>query len=318
MNRERLLPVVLALVCVVAFAFVAASVVDPTNGGRGGSSVTDPKDGPDRTSGDGGTSGREPLTDPGEFAFSLGVCIPFLLTGEFLVVVILGGLAIWAVLASRSDPFAASAGVVALAFPAFFVWLLLTSCGRQNQPNEADFFPSDPAPPSVGGNASLGIAKDPGMVVTRPSVVLLLLAVTAVVGVVGYVVWRDGDDEEPEEEPPEPEADDEPADPARVAALGTVAGEAADRLERDAGTENEVFRAWVAMTEHLPVDHPRSSTPAEFADAAVAAGVDREDVRELTELFEEVRYGGEPVTDDRERRAVEALRHIEDEYADEA
>jgi len=69
------------------------------------------------------------------------------------------------------------------------------------------------------------------------------------------------------------------------------------------------------MTDHLEVRDPTSSTPAEFATAAVEAGMAREHVDELTELFEAVRYGGADVTEDRERRAVEALRRIEATYA---
>nr|WP_303646991.1 DUF4129 domain-containing protein [Haloarchaeobius salinus] len=196
--------------------------------------------------------------------------------------------------------------------------MLLTSCVERTGPTSADILASEPAPPSTGGNASIGLANDSGLVVTQPSVFVVLLAATLVTGVLGYVVLSSTDDEAPEEEPPEhgPEGDAEAG--RRVATIGNVAGAVADRLEQNAGTENEVFRAWVEMTRHLPVDHPRSSTPSEFADAAVEAGVEREDVTELTELFEEVRYGGEPVTDERERRAVEALRHIEAEYGDES
>nr|WP_303648673.1 DUF4129 domain-containing protein [Haloarchaeobius litoreus] len=194
--------------------------------------------------------------------------------------------------------------------------MLLTSCSQPTEvPDSVTFIPSKPAPPSTGGNASFGVVQDPGVVITQPPVVLVLLVATVVVGIVGFVVWADSDDEEPEE-PPEHEGDAEAGPEARAAAIGTVAGQVADRLERDAGTENEVFRAWVEMTRHLPVDHPRSSTPSEFADAAVDAGVAREDVAELTALFEEVRYGGEPVTADRATRAVDALRHIEDEYGE--
>jgi hypothetical protein len=313
-DRERLLPVVLALVCVVALSLVAASVVDPADGG-GGSSVSDPDGGNDRNSGESGTSGREPLTDPGEFSISFGVCLPFLLTGEFLAIVIGVGFVLWSLLAYRDDGFAASAVVVAVGFPAFFLWMLLTNCAEQPEPNSADLLSSEPAPPSTGGNASVGIANDSGLVITQPSVFVVLVAATLVVGLLGYVVLSSTDDDESEAEPPEHGSAEE-GDGRRVTEVGNVAGQLADRLERNTGTENEVFRAWVEMTRHLPVEHPRSSTPSEFADAAVEAGVSREDVTELTELFEEVRYGGEPVTEDRERRAVEALRHIEIEYGD--
>jgi hypothetical protein len=80
---------------------------------------------------------------------------------------------------------------------------------------------------------------------------------------------------------------------------------------------NEIYRAWLEMTRHLAVDRPRSSTPTEFAEAAVDAGMAREDVRELTDLFELVRYGGEAPTPDRVDRARDALRRIERTYGGE-
>ncbi|GAA0244711.1 hypothetical protein GCM10009000_070570 [Halobacterium noricense] len=101
-----------------------------------------------------------------------------------------------------------------------------------------------------------------------------------------------------------------------VAAVGRAAGDAADRIESDASVENEVYRAWREMTTHLDVSDPKSSTPGEFAAAAVEAGIAREDVTELTNIFEEVRYGGEDATGEREGRAVAALRRIERTYAE--
>ncbi|MFD1597698.1 DUF4129 domain-containing protein [Halobellus rarus] len=76
-----------------------------------------------------------------------------------------------------------------------------------------------------------------------------------------------------------------------------------------------MYRAWVEMTAHLDLDRPQSSTPGEFAAAAVDAGMDPDDVDELTRLFEAVRYGDERVTDARADRAVAALRRIESAYA---
>jgi len=71
------------------------------------------------------------------------------------------------------------------------------------------------------------------------------------------------------------------------------------------------------MTDLLEVAHPEASTPEDFADAAVEAGMRREDVEELTDLFRTVRYGPEGATPGREQRAVEALRRIESTYAPE-
>jgi len=106
--------------------------------------------------------------------------------------------------------------------------------------------------------------------------------------------------DDPDPETPDPD----------LAAVAQTAGEAAARIESADG-DNEVYRAWREMTEALDVDRPASATPAEFATAAVAAGVAEEPVAELTEVFEQVRYGGADPTDERERRAAAALRQIE-------
>ncbi len=99
----------------------------------------------------------------------------------------------------------------------------------------------------------------------------------------------------------------------RRAAVGRAAGRAADRLE--AGGANEVYRAWREMTALLDVEAPETSTPGEFADAAVDAGLEGEAVRELTRLFEDVRYGDAPAAAS-EDRAVAVFRRIEAQYAE--
>jgi len=99
-------------------------------------------------------------------------------------------------------------------------------------------------------------------------------------------------------------------------ALGEAAGAAADRIESAESVENEVYRAWREMTAILSVSNPEATTPGEFADEAVEAGMDREDVTELTELFEEVRYGQRDPAE-REDRAITVLRRIEERYGGE-
>lgn len=102
-----------------------------------------------------------------------------------------------------------------------------------------------------------------------------------------------------------------PADPE--AAVADAAGQAAERLlaDADASVENEVYRAWREMTRAVDVDAPASSTPREFADAAVASGLDPGDVETLTALFEEVRYGGTRVTDQHREAVAAALEGVE-------
>nr|WP_305882917.1 DUF4129 domain-containing protein [Halobellus rarus] len=161
-----------------------------------------------------------------------------------------------------------------------------------------------------GGGFGSGAAGD-GSVAT-PTVLFGLLLLVALAGAVilllATTTGRERDADETTDGPvAEPSAD--------VRGVGAAAGTAADRIEADADVGNEVYRAWVEMTAHLDLDRPQSSTPGEFAAAAVDAGMDPDDVDELTRLFEAVRYGDERVTDARADRAVAALRRIESAYA---
>lgn len=98
------------------------------------------------------------------------------------------------------------------------------------------------------------------------------------------------------------------------AAVSRVAGRAADRMEAGSDVENEVYRAWVDMTELLEVSSPETTTPREFELAAIDAGLSPEEVGELTRLFEDVRYGGYSANDEREQWAVRVFRRIETTY----
>ncbi|MFB6112149.1 MAG: DUF4129 domain-containing protein [Halobacteriaceae archaeon] len=108
-----------------------------------------------------------------------------------------------------------------------------------------------------------------------------------------------------------------PANPTSdLAGMGEVAGDAADRIAEDADVDNEVYRAWREMTAYLDIDAPRASTPGEFAEAAVAEGLDPDRVDALTDVFERVRYGdADPEAYAEDARA--ALRAIEEAVAEE-
>jgi hypothetical protein len=73
---------------------------------------------------------------------------------------------------------------------------------------------------------------------------------------------------------------------------------------------NAVYRAWWEMVQQLDMARPQSRSPAEFATAAIDAGMDPEMVDELTTLFRSVRYGDAVITDDAERRALTAIAHL--------
>lgn len=73
---------------------------------------------------------------------------------------------------------------------------------------------------------------------------------------------------------------------------------------------NEIERAWLSMVEHAGIEQPRRRTPAEVANAAVAAGLDPEGVARLRSAFEEARYGTGSVTDEDTRQAREGLHRM--------
>jgi len=73
---------------------------------------------------------------------------------------------------------------------------------------------------------------------------------------------------------------------------------------------NDVYRAWAELVSMLDVERPHARTATECANAAVDAGLDPEAVATLTDVFEEVRYGGAPVTDERRRRASRSLERV--------
>lgn len=103
-------------------------------------------------------------------------------------------------------------------------------------------------------------------------------------------------------------------DGSELERIGDVAGEIADRFERREHTENLVFTAWREMTALVDVSNPETSTPGEFAEAAIATGLAPDDVEALTRLFEDVRYGDRMTPAD-EERAISVLRRIEASYS---
>lgn len=306
--NDSLVPIAVALLCIVGIGLGAAALTDSLDegGGGGGSPAVDnssqePRSG--ETAGD-----TPPATDNGSLgqgiqntgnclvgydelslfwilaAFSVGVStIAAIRSGEawtgivMLPVVLISGtflLAITMVVAGCSVPGGDTAAEVS----------------QQN-------FSADNITDAVDG--SEGDADDP---TSRLQLGAILLAFVGALFLLAVYIQRRG---RPVEEEPRM---GEMTDSAEIA---TAAREAANRLEQVSDSENAVYRAWARMTEPLDVDHPESSTPGEFADAALAAGLDADDVDELTTLFETVRYGTTQITDEHERRAQGALRRIE-------
>lgn len=95
-------------------------------------------------------------------------------------------------------------------------------------------------------------------------------------------------------------------DDDRDGAADVGGGSGPDRPRRPAAT-NGVAAAWVELVRRVDGDVRRTTTPGELAVRAVEAGYDRDGVRELTALFERVRYGAAAPTDERVAGARDAL-----------
>ncbi len=142
-----------------------------------------------------------------------------------------------------------------------------------------------------------------------PVVVLAVLGGLLLVGLVGIGRFSTG---APVRSAPSPAGSADGADGVETE-IGGAAGRAAARIG-ETDLSNVVYRAWREMTAALDVPHGETMTPAEFADAAVAAGLDEADVEQLTQLFRDVRYGHAPVTPERADQAEATLRRIQETY----
>lgn len=310
MERRTLLTVALAVLAIVAVAAAAATLdtaVSPDSGGSFGAGEGD--QGEFGTGDEADQSGTERSPFGGRAFIEL--CYPLLNEPWLIGTVLLGYLGVGALMRRSTGSWLPAFAIgLSLSIPAYVIHRILTSCG--SPPGDGGMLPFGGNGTGFlpqGGGEGTSLAQGSG--VSTPNAILGILLFVALAGAV-VLLFVSTADEEDEPEPPE----GEPPEMADVAAVGRVAGDAADRIEGEADVENEVYRAWDEMTRLLELPNPEASTPAEFAAAAVDAGMDADDVSELTDLFEAVRYGGVAPTAERERRAVGALRRIEDEYAD--
>jgi hypothetical protein len=315
-DRDRALPLIVALLAIVALGAAAAtldSTVVPESGSGFGSGSGD--------SGGPGPGSRE-LTDTpypadrnGSYVVGSDNCLPFLREPPALLtgLLLFSGLFVAAYRSTKSR-LAGFAVCGAVGLPVGLVWGILAFCNSERQggvvtptatPNEAATSGTGGA---EGGSGGLGGGAE---ALSSPSLLVALFVLVALLVVVVAVLSLGSDRAGTAEEPPE----EEPSEEGPAEAVGRVAGSAADRIDAaDVDAENEVYRAWTRMTAALDVDSPETTTPRGFQRAAVEAGMDRSDVAALTELFESVRYGGLDPTDEQERAAVETLRRIEAGY----
>lgn len=314
MNRETARVAVLAACCIVAIALASATLPTPTqvdSSGDGDSPGGGEEFGlSDKQSGDGLFPSPDRRANSGSPGPAFAFCQPALLTVDVLGALVVGLLVSGALVARIYDRQLGAVVVVAgLVVIGLLGLLFLVACDPSGE-----IMPQNPAgTPSLGGEDSgqSGSGSGDGETVV-PSVTLPTLAIAVLVGlgligllIAGLTVGRSGDGKD------EPTITTTPSAPDVT--ISTIAGETADEIEEDddVALENAIYRAWADMTEQLPVDEPETSTPAEFERAAIDAGMDPHDVAELTSLFESVRYGTAPPTQQREQRARTVFRRIE-------
>ncbi|QSG01678.1 DUF4129 domain-containing protein [Natranaeroarchaeum sulfidigenes] len=291
---------IIAGMAIFAVAYAAAtleSTIQPEGGGGDG------------TIGDGdGGSGVVPVAQsespPGET-----ITIPFLdEILAILAVALLVGLIAY-VLIYRRQAFAMFLVIVASLVVLYLLSTVLDPTAIP--PDVPELEPGDETP--VGDGSGEGWGDGTGVDPTQPSPSALLVVLIVGLSVIGGVLAllrtpTDDSDESTQQSTGGGE---------NAAAIGRAAGRAADRLEAEVDVDNEVYKTWREMAELADVDTPESSTPGEFADAAVETGLGRADVTELTRLFEDVRYGNAEPSEERERQAITIFRRIENRYAEE-
>lgn len=225
------------------------------------------------------------------------ICIPLLTQTPVILAMVLGFAAAVGLSYRQFGFVGASFSVYLLGIPMTLLYGVVTQCPEAGGSSGSVVMQALRDAPVGGGLQSSPV----------PPVVLAGVFLVALVGAVAALVSATGSETV---EPPEDEEEEDP----ELSEFASAAGAAADRIEAaQASVDNAVYRAWREMTDLLSIDDPETSTAGEFADAAVDAGMAREDVEQLTTLFEEVRYGGmdpEP----REELALETLRTIEETY----
>lgn len=241
------------------------------------------------------------------------ICVQELTNPTFQLALLLGVLGVGLVEGKRRTPLFGIGAVLLLLMLGVLAYLILTA-GCHTATFEWTRIQGGG---SSGGGGTTGMGTGEGSDL-QPTFTTwpLLIGGLLVVGI-GLALWASSDRTlagRPDDEDAIPAGQD-PSAGTGIDAVGRAAGRAADRIEASEEFDNEVYRAWAEMATSLEVEHPDSSTPSEFATAAVDAGMDREDVEGLTRLFEDVRYGGRSPTPEREHAAVETLRRIEDQYA---
>ncbi|QIB75184.1 DUF4129 domain-containing protein [Halogeometricum borinquense] len=149
-------------------------------------------------------------------------------------------------------------------------------------------------------NVENGVKSDRSQ--SKSTVGRLVVGVALFLAGTALVLWRLTSDDSQAARESEKETD---------VSTDEVTSEVAHSKRRNLPPTNEVYRAWNTLGTSLEAHREAQETPTEFAQRAIRAGHPRNAVERLTALFCSVRYGGEPPTADREKRAQNAVEQIQ-------
>lgn len=293
MSRRTLRYAVIALLGGVAVAIAAATLPTAQRSGE--------------SSGAGGDEGGDgslipPL--PEDSPASTIETPPFLTELLWLVAILAVVGAVWYLFRHWRDALRRIMEGVILAGGLFLLFHLASLFFRAEfEPGEFGFGDDE----TLGGG---GNGAGDQLVSTDPSSLSVVLLLAAALVLAGLAVLVTQDTSDAESDSPDDDTD-------TAAAVGRAAGNAASRLEDDTEADNDIYRAWMEMAELVGPPDRETKTTAEFADAAIEAGMEPADVRELTTLFEQVRYGTDEPTASDEQQAIALFRRLEATYSEE-
>jgi hypothetical protein len=300
LDRDKIPTVLFVSLVIIAIGMTGSTIdsvvgtagnvtIDPQ---RGGGSAPNISADPNATGGGNISSGSE--------AIDLVFCIDILTTLPAQLGVLGGlGLIIFAIYSryNLAAAFLHATWLVTLTTGAYF---FLTNCITSG---------SDGGQLLSGANI---VANPQGAIAApTPDVPPFMIAVFfggAIIAAIVLLITMTGSDESVT-----PIEEDEELD-VETEAFARAAGRAADRIEeKNESVDNAVYQAWLEMTNLLQIENAETAAPRDFKAPAIAVGLAEDDVSELTQLFNEVRYGGKSA-DPREERAISVLRNIEETY----
>jgi hypothetical protein len=171
-------------------------------------------------------------------------------------------------------------------------WAVQRLAGREE---ETDFqgpaLPENLTAPNLG--ADFAVPNPPSWLVLVVSLIIVILFLAVVVGIVVYY-WRRQQYHE-----------------APVQRLAFEAREALDAIQSGANLRNAVLRCYYQMSrvvsEQRQLAREQAMTPREFEQRLKQHGLPVEPVRQLTRLFEQVRYGAQEPGELEEHQATASL-----------